>query len=444
MILVSSCTPTRRFNRTPITDKDAFVRVISLLASQLDTRRPARALELGLRANWRQFALLVAVNAFVGAMVGLERAVLPIVATDEFHIASTTAVLSFIASFGLVKAGANLAAGWLADRYNRRSVLLLGWGIGLPIPALILWAPSWSWIVAANVLLGANQGLTWSSTIIMKIDLVGPRRRGLAMGLNEFAGYVAVAVAALMSGFLATRYGMRNGVGYAASFVAVAGLLLSFFVRETEAHAALEARSSRTPPPEKSMRTVLRRSMWQDRSLFSLSQAGLVNNLNDGLAWGVFPLLFARAGLSLRETALLAAVYPGMWGVSQLVTGALSDLWGRKRFIVAGMLLQAAALVAVALTHSFGPWLGALAMLGIGTALVYPTLLAAVNDVSHPQARGVAVGVYRLWRDLGYVAGALSAGVLTDLFSISSAINSVAALTAISGVLVAVHLREKG
>jgi MFS family permease len=404
----------------------------------------SRGVELGLRTNWRQFALLLVVNAFVGAMVGLERVVLPLVAVQEFGIASTAAALSFIATFGLTKAVTNLAAGLLVDRRGRRSALVIGWLFALPVPLLILWAPTWWWIVGANALLGVNQGLTWSTTVIMKIDLVGPRRRGLATGLNEFAGYVAVALAAVASGGVAAALGLRAGPAYLGLAIAATGLLLSLvFVRETSAHVALEeARQggfAKTRPP---ISHLLRRSLWADRKLFSLSQAGLVNNLNDGLAWGVFPLLFVASGLSLRGTSSMAAIYPGVWGVCQLWTGALSDRWGRKWLIVAGMILQGIALVTMALTSGAPAWSSALVMLGVGTALVYPTLLAAVGDIARPAWRGAAVGVYRLWRDFGYVAGALLAGAIADAFSMAAAIGAIGVLTAVSGAIVAIRFHE--
>lgn len=399
---------------------------------------------LGLRANWRQFSLLVAINAFVGAMVGLERAVLPVVATSEFGIASTTAILAFIATFGLTKALTNLAAGSLVDRRSRRFALIAGWLVGVPVPLIIAWAPSWWWIVAANALLGVNQGLAWSATVIMKIDLVGPRRRGLAMGLNEFSGYLAVAGAAMASGVVATTYGLRAGPAYLGVAIAVIGLILSvLFVEETRHHAALEERSaSDTPLDGPTGAQLLRRSLWSDQRLFSVSQAGLVNNLNDGLAWGVFPLLFAAAALSLTEMSALVAIYPAAWGMCQLVTGPLSDRWGRKWPIVSGMVLQGIALVAIAQIRDVVAWVGALIALGVGTALVYPTLLAAVGDLARPSWRGKAVGVYRLWRDLGYVAGALLAGIIADLFGVSAAIDTVGILTIISGIVVALRFQE--
>jgi MFS family permease len=394
---------------------------------------------LGLRANWRQFVLLVVVNGFVGAMVGLERSTLPLVARSDFGVASTAAVLSFIVAFGLAKAFTNLAAGWFADRRARKPALIVGWFVGLPVPLLILWAPSWSWIVTANVLLGINQGLAWSTTVIMKIDLVGSRRRGLAMGLNEFAGYLAVGLAALGSGVLATRLGLRPATAYLGLGVAVIGLVLSAFVRETAPHARLAAAAHRHQPRPRLV-DVLKRSLWTDAGLFSASQAGFVNNLNDGLAWGVFPLVFKAAGLTLNEMSVLAAIYPMTWGIGQLATGAMSDRWGRKRFIVSGMLVQGAALIGVALCHGFIGWAAALALLGAGTAMVYPTLLAMVGDVAHPSWRGAGVGVYRLWRDLGYVGGAVIAGALSDASSMTVAIAVIGVLTAASGLGVAIRL----
>ena len=402
-----------------------------------------RDLELGLSANWRQFSLLVVVNGFVGAMVGLERAVLPIVAVNEFAVGSTAAVLSFIATFGLTKALSNLAAGWLMDHRGRRGTLLTGWLLGFPVPILILWAPSWWWIVAANALLGVNQGLTWSTTVVMKIDLVGPQRRGFAMGLNEFAGYVAVAIAALAGGFAATSFGLRAGPAYLGLAICAVGLLLSWlFVRDTSAHVELEEARGSSVTERPRITHLLHRSLWSDRGLFSVSQAGFMNNLNDGLAWGIFPLLFVASCLSVRQTSAMAAIYPAVWGISQLGTGALSDRWGRKWFIVAGMIVQGTALVAIALTHQPFAWGIALVALGIGTALVYPTLLAAVGDIARPSWRAATVGVYRLWRDLGYVAGALVAGAIADAFGIAAAIGSIGVMTAVSGAIFGMRFRE--
>lgn len=372
-------------------------------------------------------------------MVGLERSVLPLVAGRDFGIVATTGVLSFIASFGLAKAFTNLAAGALADRIGRRALLIGGWLLALPVPLIVLWAPSWAWIVAANALLGISQGLCWSLTVIMKIDLVGPENRGLAMGLNEFAGYVAVALAAFASSLVATHYGLRAGPAYLGVAIAASGLILSsLFVRDTRAHARLEqsthgdgADGERIPATA----SILRRSMWSDRGLFSVSQAGLVNNLNDGLAWGLFPLFFAANGLSLADVSVLVAAYPAVWGVGQLFTGALSDRIGRKGLVVGGMSLQGVVLITVPFTHRYDLWLLEMVMLGVGTAMVYPSLLAAVSDFAQPSWRGRAVGVYRLWRDLGYVAGALLAGALSDSIGFGSAIFVVGALTIVSGIV---------
>ena len=406
---------------------------MELVAAAPDTG--ATSPVLGLRANWRQFWLLVLVNAFVGAMVGLERTVLPLLAEREFGLASRSAALSFIVTFGIVKAATNYFAGRLGDRYGRKHVLVVGWLFALPVPLLVMWAPSWSWIVVANVLLGINQGLAWSTTVIMKIDLVGPERRGFAMGLNEFAGYLAVALSALATGEIASRYGLRPEPFYLGIGFAVLGLALSqLLVRDTMSHVRHEA-SRRTDDDRP-------RASWRDPALFGANQAGLVNNLNDGLAWGLFPLFFAAAGLSLREIGVLAFAYPAVWGTAQLWTGALSDRVGRKPLIVAGMLVQGAALGAMVLVHGFASWLATAALLGIGTALVYPTLLAAIGDVAHPSRRGAAVGTYRLWRDSGYAVGAVLAGGLADAFGMSVAIAAIGALTAASGALVALRMPE--
>lgn len=409
---------------------------------------------LGLRANRTQFWLLVLVNAFVGAMVGLERTVLPLIAEAEFGIVSRRAVLSFIVAFGLVKAASNLLAGRLGDRYGRKRLLLAGWLIGLPVPLLVMWAPAWGWIVFANVLLGINQGITWSTTVVMKIDLVGAERRGLAMGLNEFAGYLAVAASAFATGEIASRFGLRPEPFYMGVAFAAAGLALSlFFVRDTMEHvrheeALHDGTVNRPTRPASSVegtlgiRQVVARVSWSDPALSTASQVGLVNNMNDGLAWGLFPIFFTAAGLSLRAIGVLAFVYPATWGVVQLATGAWSDRVGRKRLIVAGMLLQGAALVTIVLVHGFTAWLLATAALGLGTAMVYPTLLAAIGDVARPSWRASAVGVYRLWRDSGYAAGAVLAGILADAFGMDVAIAMIGGMTAASGIIAAVRMPE--
>ena len=410
---------------------------------------PGTPLTLGLRENWRQFWLLVLVNAFVGAMVGLERTVLPLLAEAEFGVASKSAALSFIATFGVVKALTNFFAGRLGDRYGRRRVLLAGWLFALPVPLLVMWAPAWSWIVFANVLLGINQGLTWSTTIIMKIDLVGPKRRGLAMGLNEFAGYLAVALAALSTGYIAAAYGYRPAPFYLGIAIAAIGLALSLFlVKETQHHSTLEEASFDERVTvgnygsEVSARELFARVSWRDPALGSASQAGMVNNLNDGLAWGLFPLFFAAAGLDVAQIGMLSFTYPAVWGVLQLWTGAASDRLGRKWLIAGGMLLQGVALGAIALARGFWPWMCAAALLGVGTAMVYPTLLAAIGDVAHPRWRGSAVGIYRLWRDSGYAVGALLAGAIADLFGMEWAIGVVALLALASGIAVIWRMPE--
>jgi MFS family permease len=422
---------------------------MSLASTPIQQAHPVPAVALGLRANWRQFWLLLLINAFVGAMVGLERTVLPLLAQEEFGLASKSAVLSFIATFGVVKALTNLFAGQLSDRYGRKHVLLAGWLIGLPVPFLVMWAPSWSWIVFANVLLGINQGLAWSMTVIMKIDLVGSKQRGLAMGLNEFAGYLAVALAALGTGYLAQVYGLRPEPFYLGIACAAAGLALSLlFVRETRHHVALEVKefgsssdvADRGAGP--TTREIFARASWRDPALSSASQAGMVNNLNDGLAWGLFPLFFAAAGVDVAQIGILSFTYPAVWGLLQLWTGALSDRLGRKRLIAGGMLVQSGALAAIALVRGFWPWVGGAALLGVGTAMVYPTLLAAVGDVAHPRWRASAVGVYRFWRDSGYAVGALLAGALADLLGMAWSIGAVALLTFASGLLVIVRMPE--
>jgi MFS family permease len=397
---------------------------------------------LGLRGNVGQFVLLVAVNALVGGMVGQERTVLPLLATDVFGLTGFTSALTFVFAFGLTKAGTNLAAGALADRYGRKPVLVAGWLVGLPVPLLLIWAPSWEWVIAANVLLGVNQGLSWSMTVVMKIDLVGPARRGFAMGLNEAAGYGAVALTALATGFIAAEAGLRPAPFLLGLAFAGLGLGLSvLLVRDTRGHVALEqGLRPRIGAPR--WREIFWRTTLRDRNLSAASQAGLVNNLNDGMAWGLLPLYYAAAGLGVGEIGVLAATYPAVWGLAQVGTGALSDRIGRKGLIVAGMLVQAGAIAAIAAGASFPVWMIAAAGLGLGTAMVYPTLLAAVADVADPAWRGSAVGVYRLWRDLGFAAGAVVAGVLADRFGMSTAIGAVAAITAISGLVVLVRMRE--
>lgn len=415
--------------------------------------------QLGLRQNAPQFSLLVMVNAFVGAMVGLERSILPRLAQEEFGLAATTAILSFIVVFGITKALSNFIAGELSGRFGRKSVLVAGWILAIPVPLLLMWAPTWNWILLANAFLGVSQGLTWSTTVIMKIDLVGPKQRGLAMGLNEFAGYLAVAASALATGLVAETWSVRPEPFYLGVVYVLIGLLLSLvFVKETSGHVAVESGLSTHSEKKKALDTFLL-TTFRHKNLSSITQAGFVNNLNDGLAWGLFPLVFAALGFSLSHIAWLAALYPATWGVCQLFTGALSDKWGRKPFIVWGMVVQAAGLGLVALLAvlpqlSSGMPQGALeslllagmalgaVFLGVGTAMVYPTLLAGIGDVTHASWRASAVGTYRLWRDLGYAAGAVLAGVVADLMGLPAAVGLVALLTAGSGIVVWLRMHE--
>ena len=402
-------------------------------------------IRLGLRENLGQFSLLLLVNAFVGAMVGLERSILPAIAQQDFHVAATAAILSFIVVFGVTKALTNYVAGRLSDRYGRKAVLVAGWLVAVPVPFVLMWAPTWNWVVAANVLLGVSQGLTWSTTVIMKIDLVGPRRRGLAMGLNEFSGYFAVAASALATGWIAAHYGLRPQPFYLGVVYVAAGLLLSTLtIRETRHHAAHEVRAHHPAAAGAGLTQgeIFRRASWSDRNLSSVSQAGLVNNLNDGMAWGLFPLVFAAAGMGLAQIGMLAAIYPAVWGIAQIFTGAWSDRVGRKWLIAAGMGVQAAGIAITAVAAQFVAFGAGAVLLGLGTAMVYPTLLAAIGDVAHPSWRASAVGVYRLWRDLGYAVGALLAGFTADRFGLAAAVWLVAALTLLSGAIAAARMDE--
>jgi len=410
-----------------------------------------RGIELGLRQNAAQFTLLVVVNALVGGMLGQERTVLPLLGKQEFGLTAYTAGLSFILAFGIAKAATNYFAGTWMDQFGRKPVLVAGWLIAVPVPFMLIWAPSWTWIIVANVLLGISQGLTWSTTVVMKIDLVGPARRGLAMGLNEAAGYGAVAITALATGYLAETYGLRPEPFFLGIAFAALGLGLStLVVKETREHARLEAAGHVARADGKhdhlhgelTNGQVFVQTSFKEPALSSASQAGLVNNLNDGLAWGLFPILFAAAGLSVGKIGILAALYPAVWGVGQLVTGALSDRWGRKWLIASGMWLQALALALIALADSFTIWAIAAVLLGAGTAMVYPTLLASIGDVAHPAWRARSVGVYRLWRDGGFAVGALLAGIVADLLGVHAAVWAVAVLTAMSGLVVAVRMYE--
>jgi MFS family permease len=399
-----------------------------------------RSLQLGLRANARQFSLLVGLNGLVGAMVGLERSVLPLVGKEDFGLRSDAAILAFVVAFGAAKALTNLAAGDLAERIGRKRLLVIGWLVAVPVPLLIGLASSWWYVVAANLLLGVSQGLAWSMTVVMKIDLAGPRRRGLALGLNEAAGYLGVAAAAFASGVIAAIYAPRTVVWVGAALVVVAGLVISrFLVHDTAAHVAREQEEhGDDTQPKLHLGTAFARASYADPVLRACSQAGLVNNLNDALAWGLAPLYLAAHGASVSQIAAVAAVYPVVWGAGQLLTGWLSDQTGRKPLIAVGMLVQAVALaLLLAGDGTFGPALAAAALLGAGTAMVYPTLIAAVSDVSQPRDRARVVGVYRFWRDFGFVLGALIAGLGADATSPRAAIAIVAVLTAASGLVVA-------
>ena len=406
--------------------------------------RPAGGIRLGLRENLAQFSLLVAVNALVGGMIGQERTILPLLAERTFGLTAFTATSSFVVAFGATKAVTNLVTGALTDRIGRKPLLVAGWLVGIPVPLLLIWAPSWGWVIVANVLLGVNQGMTWSTTVIMKIDLVGPARRGLALGLNEAAGYGAVAITALVTGEIAARHGLRPEPFYlGVAFVALGTGLSTVFVRETLGHAHHEvATTPSTGDSHDGLRVVFARASWHDPSLSAISQAGLVNNAVDGLAWSILPLLFASEGLSIGRIGVLAALYPGVWCIGQLFTGAWSDRVGRKPLIVAGMLVQGGALALMATADAFASWAAGAVLIGVGTALVYPTLIAAVGDVAHPRWRATAVGVYRLWRDTGYVVGALLGGVVADVFDVRAAVWVVAALSVGSGAVVARRMRS--
>ncbi len=403
--------------------------------------------QLGLQKNWYQFTLLVIVNAFVGAMIGLERSLLPEIAEKEFGLSIKTSILSFIIFFGFTKALTNYFAGRWSDHWGRKKILVIGWLLAIPVPLILIWAPNWTWILIANLFLGVSQGLTWSTTVIMKIDLAGPQKRGLAMGLNEFAGYFALALSALAAGTLATRFGLRPvpfylGIGYVAF-----GLLISLLmVRETSAHVAQEIAQNqqlkKIPGVLISQKEIFLKTSFTDRNLSSMTQAGFVNNLNDGMAWGLFPIFYASHGIGLEKIGWLAALYPAVWGLSQLATGPLSDKWGRKGLIVAGMWIQAIGIVTTLLSIGFWSFAAGGILLGLGTAMVYPTLLAAISDVASPSWRATSVGVYRLWRDSGYAFGAILSGITADLFGTSAAIGLIAFITFLSGVLVLERMTE--
>lgn len=385
----------------------------------------------GLKANLSQFSLLVLVNAFVGGMVGMERSILPQIATLEFGLAAKTAALSFLVAFGVIKALANLVTGSIAARWGRKKLLLLGWAFGLPVPFLLIYAPSWNWVIVANLLLGANQGLAWSATVVMKIDLVGERNRGLAMGLNEFAGYLAVAIAALASGWIAGSYGLRPYPFYLGIGLCIAGILTTLiFVKDTQGHVAAEAAQSKV----KRLDNVFLDTTWRHRNLGAVTSTGLVNNLNDGVVWGLLPLMLSQRSFSLTDTGLLAAIYPAVWGVSQIFTGRLSDYVCKKDLLMWGMLWQGIALVGLAFSERFTFFTLWLSLLGFGTALVYPTFLASIADNTHPYDRAHSLGVFRFWRDMGYAVGAVLCGLLADYRGISFSFVSVGILTMLTGL----------
>jgi MFS family permease len=404
----------------------------------LETKAPPSHLALGIRANLAQFALLVGVNGLVGALVGQERSLVPLLGERVFAVGSSTALMLFIVSFGLAKAGANLAAGYLADQIGRRNVLLLGWLFGLPVPIALMFATSWNWVIAANVFLGVNQGLAWSSTVVMKIDLAGPRQRGLAMGLNEFAGYLAVAISAAATGWLASRYGLRPEPLFLGLAIAALGLGLSaFLVKETSAHMALENGTT----ARKSFAEVAALAGYKNRRLAAAARTGLLNNANDALAWGLLPVVMLAQGLTTVQIGTVAAVYPAVWGIAQLATGAWSDRVGRRLPVALGMWAQAAALLFFWKAGDFSSMVAASTLLGLGTALTYPALLAAVGDIAAPSWRAAAVGVYRTWRDGGYVVGAVAAGLLADLFGVGTALVIAALVTGLSGWDAWINLR---
>ncbi|MAT53110.1 MAG: MFS transporter [Saprospirales bacterium] len=397
-----------------------------------------KSIQLGLRQNWRQFALLVVVNAFVGGMVGLERTILPELAEQEFGLAAKTAILSFIVVFGITKAIANYYTGALANRFGRKNLLLAGWLLALPIPLLLIYAPNWQWIIFANALLGVHQGLCWSSTVVMKIDLVGEKDRGLAMGLNEASGYLAVGAVAFATGWVAAEYGLRPWPFYIGLALAVAGLLSTWlFVKDTRHHVAVETRQSSTGK----LKNIFRETTWTNPNLGSITQAGLVNNLNDGMVWGLLPMLLAAKNFSLEQIGVVASVYPAVWGLGQLITGKLADIFPKKKMLFWGMLLQAVALFLFVPASSYTAYILLSGLLGLGTAIVYPTFLAAIADYTHPQQRAKSIGVFRLWRDLGYAIGALLTGIIADAFGLLVPVIVIGALTLVSALVIGVRMK---
>ena len=390
-------------------------------------------IRLGLKENWKQFTLLVIVNAFVGGMIGLERTIIPQIAEADFGMAAKTAILSFIVVFGITKAITNYYTGALANRYGRKNLLVAGWFFALPVPMLLIYAPDWNWIIAANVFLGISQGLTWSSTVVMKIDLVGEKERGFAMGLNEFAGYVAVAIVAFLTGWIASNYGLRPYPFYIGIGLSVVGLLLSvLFVKDTHHHVKLEATSSTIPL----LKNIFWDTTWKHKNLGSITQAGLVNNLNDGMVWGLFPILLLSKGFDLHETGIIVATYPAVWGLGQLYSGKLADQYCKKTLLFLGMFVQGIALLGMIWANSFSGFIVLSFILGAGTAIVYPTFLAAISDYTHPDQRPKSIGIFRLWRDLGYAIGAILTGLIADRFGLVAPILAIGLLTIASSLIV--------
>ena len=390
-------------------------------------------IRLGLKENWKQFTLLVVINGFVGGMGGLERSILPQIAEQEFAIAARTAILSFIVVFGITKAITNYYTGTLANRYGRKNLLVIGWIVGLPVPFMLMFAPDWNWIIAANVLLGINQGLTWSSTVVMKIDLVGEKKRGLAMGINESAGYISVALVAFLTGWIAGEYGLRPYPFVIGIVLVILGLILSIlFIKDTRQHVDLETTTSSLPR----LKNIFRETTWTNKNLGSVTQAGLINNLNDGMAWGIFPILLATKGFSLPQIGIVTAVYPAVWGIGQLITGKLSDILCKKDLLYTGMMLQAIALVALLWAQSMFHFIALSSLLGWGTAMVYPTFLASIAENTHPLDRAKSIGIFRLWRDLGYAIGAILTGIIADLISINASILFIGILTLGSSLII--------
>ncbi|MDT0686466.1 MFS transporter [Autumnicola psychrophila] len=396
-------------------------------------------IKLGLKENWKQFTLLVIINAFVGGMVGLERSILPEIAEKEFEMAATSGILSFIIVFGILKAISNYYAGTLANKFGRKKLLILGWIFAIPIPFILMYAPNWNWVISANLLLGINQGLAWSSTVVMKIDLVGEKQRGFAMGLNEFAGYLAVAVVAFLTSWIAGEYGLRPYPFYLGILLMVLGLVMSIFlIKDTRGHAKKEEGTNTVSL----LKNIFWDTTWKHKNLGSITQAGLINNLNDGMAWGLFPILLAAKGFNLEQIGIVVAVYPAVWGIGQLITGKMADKFSKKDMLFYGMLLQALVLITLVWAESMWHFVLLMALLGWGTAMVYPTFLATIADNTHPRDRAKSIGIFRLWRDLGYAVGAILTGVISDLISVEAAIFVVGLITLFSAGVILFRMKS--